>query len=147
MEVFSCRPLSNILKYMDHRSEKQDSLKHMWNIRKSVFKFRFTVLQNYQLDTTRIKHLWETGLVVMPTNLGVQEISCSFRLVLEGKNRERDTWVIKIKVFRKDFSKQLCLIKFRKEHLTTINLEEEIYQIIFVKNTLLRSLESQFSRK
>ena len=49
--------------------------------------------------------------------LGVTEILCSFKLVLEGK---KDTWVIKISVFRKVFSKLFCIIRNRRQNLWAV---------------------------
>ena len=54
------------------------------------------------------------------TILGVAEILCSFRLVLEKKIAKRDTWVIKLKDFRKVFRKQFCFIAWRRQHIQTV---------------------------
>ena len=51
------------------------------------------------------------------TNLG--EILCSFKLVLEGKT-DKDTHVIKIRVFIKVFIKQFCFIRYRPQRHQTI---------------------------
>ena len=55
------------------------------------------------------------------TILGVTEILCSFRLVLEGKTcKEIYTWIIKIRILRKVFSKQFCFIGCRRQHFLAV---------------------------
>ena len=52
-------------------------------------------------------------VMTFSTILKVKEIICSFRLVLEG-TAGKDTQVIKIRVLRKDFSKQFCFIRCKR---------------------------------
>ena len=55
------------------------------------------------------------------TMLGVMELLCSFRLVLEGKaGHQRDTRVIKIRVLGKVFSKLNCFIRCRRQHIWSV---------------------------
>ena len=55
--------------------------------------------------------------MIILTILGVAEILCNFRLVLEGKP-DKDTLVFKIRVLRKVFGKQFCIIRCRRQHLS-----------------------------
>ena len=72
------------------------------------------------------------------TILGVTEISYTFRLVLEGKtDKEIDTRVIKIRVFRKVFSKQFCFVRCRRHPRA---VEQKMYsRFTFVENTISNS--------
>ena len=121
--VFRCRPFPNILKDWDH----QWNLPRIWKTRlfqalieefsclkeSSGSKF-FRITTGIQSGPSAFdkSEFFMTSLII----LGVTEILCSFRLVWEGKIC-RDTWVIKIRVLRKDFSKQLCFIRCRRQHV------------------------------
>ena len=58
-----------------------------------------------------------SGLVLtFLTNLGNKSIM-QFHINHRNENTKRDTWIIKIRVFGKLFSKQLCFIRCRRQHL------------------------------
>ena len=91
--VFSSRPFPNILKYSDHqwdlpiRSGKQDTFRH---ILKSVASIYESSSSQFFRTTTGIQSgpdiLYESRFIMtFLTVLAVMEISCSFRLVLQGK--------------------------------------------------------------
>ena len=102
--VFSYNCLPNILKYCDHRWNFP-KFRRFWRIKIHsdtnwkiqliyIWKFRFTVLQNYHWNTKKMGNLWLIKVGYDPnwptwepylTNLRVKGISCSFSLVLEGK--------------------------------------------------------------
>ena len=83
-----------------------------------VRKFRLCSLELTKEFRTRC--LWQIKVPYDFFNiLGVTEIWCSFRLVLEGKTG-KDTWVIKIVAPRKVLSKQFCFIRCRRQHLWAI---------------------------
>ena len=56
------------------------------------------------------------------TILGVMEILCRFRLVLEGKTGKEIPELLdsKIRVLRKVSSKQSCFIKCRRQHFLAV---------------------------
>ena len=70
-------------------------------------------------------------------DFGVQEIFWSFSLVLEGKiiaDNKRDTQIIKIRVFRKRFSKQFCFITCKRHHFQAVE-QSRYSRFSFVENT------------
>ena len=94
--VFSSRPFPNILKYRHHRGDppkiwKQDSFIH---ILKSSANMYESSGSRFFRTTTGIQSgpdAFDESRFVMTflTTLGVREILCSFRLVLEGKQGKR----------------------------------------------------------
>ena len=75
------------------------------------------------------------------TILGVTETLCSFKLVSEGKTG-RDTWVIKITVFKKVFSKQFCFVRCRRQHLWAVK-QRRHSRFTFDENTISNSPKAQ----
>ena len=69
------------------------------------------------------------SIMTFLTNFGVTRIGCTFKLVLEESAGIRKTWVTKIFVPRKDYSKQICLIRCRRQELRKI--KEDVEQIYF----------------
>ena len=63
--------------------------------------------------------------------MGVTEILCNFRLVLEGKTGKE----IKIRFLRKVFSKQICFIWCRRQLLQAVE-QRRYSRFTFVKNTI-----------
>ena len=123
--AFSYRPFHNILKCKDYWW----NLLTIWKRRilQTLIDWRVQLVckkvQSHKFfrATTEIQSGPDTFdklsfFMTLSNILGVTEILCSFRLVWEGKIC-RDTWVIKIRVLRKDFSKQLCFIRCRRQHL------------------------------
>ena len=73
------------------------------------------------------------------TILGVTEILCIFRLVLKGKTgKEIYSWVIKIRVVRKVFSKQFCFIRCRRQRLQAVAYSR-YSGFTFAENTISNS--------
>ena len=75
--VFSHRRFPNILKYCDHRWNFP-KFRRFWRIKIHsdtnwkmqlicIWKFRFTVLQNYHWNTKKIRHVWVTRVGYDPT--------------------------------------------------------------------------------
>ena len=64
--------------------------------------------------------------------LGVMEILCSFRLILEGKTGKE---ILEIPVAGNVFSKQLCFIRCRRQHLRSA--EQRRYNRSLLLLTLL----------
>ena len=60
------------------------------------------------------------SIMTFLTNFGVTRIGCTFKLVLEESAGIRKTWVTKIIVPRKDYSKQICLNRCRRQQLRKI---------------------------
>ena len=129
--VFSCRTFPNILKYRDRGWDlpiiwKQDLFKQILKILASMYErsgsqfFRTTTGIQSRLDTFDESRFFMTFLII----LEVTEILSNFSLLLEGKTG-RDTWVIKIRVFRKPFRKQFCFIRFRRSRW--IETVQQIY--------------------
>ena len=66
------------------------------------------------------------------------EILCSFRLILEGKTGKE---ILEITVAGNVFSKQLCFIRCRRQHLWSAE-QRRYNRSIFVKNTVSNLPES-----
>ena len=61
--------------------------------------------------------LMNQGKITFVTILVVIEIFLQFQISSRKENRQRHTQAIKIKVSRKDFVKQFCFIRCKKQHL------------------------------
>ena len=90
--VFSSRPFPNILRYRYHwwdlpKSGKQNSFRHILKTSASIRKVQTHSSLEPSLDYNQDQmHLMNQGSWwLFLTILGVTEILCSFRLVLEGK--------------------------------------------------------------
>ena len=73
-------------------------------------------------------------IMTYSTILGVTEIICSLRLVLEGKTGKKisESWRLE---FLKVFSKQFCFIRCRRQYLQATELRR-YSRFTFVKNTI-----------
>ena len=61
-----------------------------------------------------------------------------FQISSRKETREGDIWVIKIRVLREVFSKQLCFIRCRRQHLQAVE-QRKYSRFIFVGNTISNS--------
>ena len=124
--VFSCSTSPTFLNTLNtgttdetfQQSGKQDSFRHILKSSASIHVQNLShsslepPLEYYQdLDKSRF-------IMTFLTILGVTEILCSFRLVLEGKTGKEipDS----SQVLRKVFSKHFCFIRCRRQHLWAI---------------------------
>ena len=69
------------------------------------------------------------------TILEITQILCSLKLVLERKRGKEILESSRLEFFEKNFSKQICFIKYRRQHLWTI--EQRMYsRFIFIESTI-----------
>ena len=61
-----------------------------------------------------------------------------FQISSRRENRQRDTWVIKIRVHRKVFRKQFYSIRCRRQHLWVVK-ERRYSRLTFAENTISNS--------
>ena len=73
-------------------------------------------------------------IMTYSTILGVTEIICSLRLVLEGKTGKKISESSRLE-FLKVFSKQFCFIRCRRQHLQATELRR-YSRFTFVENTI-----------
>ena len=114
--VFSFRPFCNILKYRNNQwdleqSGKLDPFRH---ILKSSGSMVESSGRQFVRTTTGIQSEPDAVdeamfVMIFLTILGVTKMLYSFRLVLEGKGIPKSS--------RKGFSKQICFIRCRRQHL------------------------------
>ena len=114
--VFSFRPFCNIRKYRNNQwdleqSGKLDSFRH---ILKSSGSMVESSGSQFFRTTTGIQSEPDAAdeamfVMIFLTILGVTKMLYSFRLVLEGKGIPKSS--------RKGFSKQICFIRCRRQHL------------------------------
>ena len=124
--VFSCRPFPNILKYRDHWWELPT------NRKTRLFQTHIEEVSMYESSGSRF---FRTTIEIQSgpdafdesrfitnffTILKVTEILCSFRLVLEGKLINFESWAIKIRVLRNVFSKKCCFIRCSTPNLLAV---------------------------
>ena len=82
----------------------------------------------YCWNAIRTRSLWQINC------LGSYRNMMQFQINSRKQNRQRDTWIIKIRVLEKVFRKQFCFIKCRRQHLQVTELRS-YSKFTFAENT------------